>query len=55
MTADLPYVAVGSGTEALAKIDQIRPSLVLLDLVMPPPDGYQVLRILRSRPETRDG
>ncbi len=54
VTADLPYVAVGSGTEALAKIDQIRPALVLLDLVMPPPDGYQVLRILRSRPETRD-
>ena len=54
VTADLPYVAVGSGTEALQKIDQIRPSLVLLDLVMPPPDGYQVLRILRSRPETRD-
>jgi PAS domain S-box-containing protein len=54
VTADLPYVAVGSGTEALQKIDQIRPALVLLDLVMPPPDGYQVLRILRSRPETRD-
>ena len=54
VTADLPYVAVGSGTEALQKIDQIRPSMVLLDLVMPPPDGYQVLRILRSRPETRD-
>jgi len=51
VTADLPYIAVGSGTEALQKIDQIRPALVLLDLVMPPPDGYQVLRILRSRPE----
>ncbi len=53
-TADLPYVAVSSGTEALQKVDQVRPSLVLLDLVMPPPDGYQVLRILRSRPETQD-
>ena len=52
--ADLPYVAVSSGAEALSKIDQVRPSLVLLDLVMPAPDGYQVLRILRSRPETHD-
>jgi PAS domain S-box-containing protein len=52
--AELPYVAVGSGTEALAQIEKTRPSLVLLDLVMPPPDGYQVLRILRARPETRD-
>jgi PAS domain S-box-containing protein len=53
-SAGLPYVAVGSGTEALAAIDKIQPSLVLLDLVMPAPDGYQVLRILRARQETRD-
>lgn len=53
-SAELPFVAVASGTEALAQIAQVRPSLVLLDLVMPPPDGYQVLRLLRSHPETRD-
>lgn len=53
-SVDLPYVAVASGTEALAQAAQVKPSLVLLDLVMPPPDGYQVLRILRSQPETRD-
>ena len=52
--ADLPHVAVGSGAEALEQIDKVHPSLVLLDLVMPPPDGYQILRILRARPETRD-
>ena len=52
--ADLPHVAVGSGTEALAQIEKVNPSLVLLDLVMPPPDGYQILRILRARAETRD-
>ncbi len=53
-SAELPHVAVGSGTEALAQIDKLHPSLVLLDLVMPPPDGYQILRILRAREETRD-
>ena len=52
--ADLPHVAVGSGSEALAQIEKVNPSLILLDLVMPPPDGYQILRILRARPETRD-
>jgi len=52
--AELPHVAVGSGTEALEQIEKVQPSLVLLDLVMPPPDGYQILRILRARPETRD-
>jgi PAS domain S-box-containing protein len=52
--ADLPHVAVASGSEALEMIEKVHPSIVLLDLVMPPPDGYQVLRILRSRAETRD-
>jgi PAS domain S-box-containing protein len=53
-SADLPHVAVASGMEALAQIHNVQPSLVLLDLMMPPPDGYQVLRILRTRPETKD-
>jgi PAS domain S-box-containing protein len=52
--ADLPHIAVASGVEALAQLDKVQPSLVLLDLVMPPPDGYQVLRLLRARKETRD-
>ena len=52
--AELPHVAVASGSEALEMIEKVHPSIVLLDLVMPPPDGYQVLRILRSRAETRD-
>lgn len=53
-SASLEHVAVGSGAEALAQIDKIHPSIVLLDLVMPSPDGYQILRILRARPETKD-
>jgi PAS domain S-box-containing protein len=53
-SAELPHVAVASGTEALEQIEKVQPSLVLLDLVMPPPDGYQILRILRARAETRD-
>jgi len=52
--ANLAHVAVGSGAEALAQIEKIHPSIVLLDLVMPPPDGYQILRIIRARAETRD-
>lgn len=52
--AELDHVAVGSGAEALAQIERVEPSIVLLDLMMPQPDGYQILRILRSRPETRD-
>jgi PAS domain S-box-containing protein len=52
--ADLPHVAVASGSEALEQIETLSPSIVLLDLVMPAPDGYQVLRTLRTRASTRD-
>lgn len=52
--AGLAHVTATSGAEALAMIEKEHPSIVLLDLVMPPPDGYQILRILRARAETRD-
>ncbi len=52
--AQLDHIAVASGAEALAQLEHVSPSIVLLDLVMPQPDGYQVLRILRARPETKD-
>jgi CheY-like chemotaxis protein len=40
------------GAEALAKIAKKRPDLIVLDLHMPPPDGMEVLRRLRSAKET---
>ena len=43
-----------SGDEALAWLASNTPSLVLLDLILPPPDGYAVLRALRSEPRTAD-
>ncbi|MGH7438502.1 MAG: response regulator, partial [Polyangiaceae bacterium] len=50
--ADMPHVAVASGAEALEQARRVTPSVVLLDLMMPPPDGYAVLRELRAQPET---
>lgn len=35
------------GAEALAEIERDPPSVVLLDLMMPPPDGFEVLHQLR--------
>jgi CheY-like chemotaxis protein len=40
------------GAEALAMIDHDLPDLVVLDLMMPQPDGTEVLRRLRSSPRT---
>lgn len=43
-----------NGKEALDLIAKQKPSLVLLDLMMPEIDGYEVLRRLRENPETKD-
>lgn len=43
-----------SGTEALTWLSQKTPRLVLLDLVMPAPDGYAVLRQLQLDPRTEE-
>ena len=37
------------GEEALALFDKLKPTLVMLDLMMPIMDGWEVLRELRSR------
>ena len=41
---------VASGPEALARIGDLRPALVVLDLAMPGTDGMGVLRALRAQP-----
>ncbi len=46
--------AVSSGQEAIAWLGRNLPRLILLDLLMPPPDGYTVLRTLRASSETRE-
>ncbi len=41
------------GREALRAMEQERPDLVLLDLMMPEMDGFAVLQAMRERPSTR--
>ncbi|MEO7330823.1 MAG: PAS domain S-box protein, partial [Minicystis sp.] len=53
-TASIATVVVSSGADALTWLAQKTPSLVLLDLVMPPPDGFAVLRSLRDDLRTAD-
>ena len=49
---DFDVIPVMSGEKALAIISQENISLVLLDIVMPEMDGYEVCRILKSNPNT---
>jgi len=43
-----------SGGEALARVTEIRPDLILLDVMMPDMDGFEVTRRLKEKPETRN-
>jgi len=45
--------SASNGEEALKKIDSIHPDLILLDIVMPKMDGYQVCKKIKSNPDTR--
>ncbi len=42
----------GSGAEALERAPDVRPDLILLDVMMPGMDGVDTLRALRDLPET---
>ena len=45
--------AVSGGAEALARIEQETPSSILLDLMMPDPDGFEVIFRIRDNPALR--
>jgi DNA-binding response OmpR family regulator len=44
----------GTGADALLKVKEQRPHLIMLDIMLPDMDGYSVCQQLRSRPETSD-
>jgi CheY-like chemotaxis protein len=41
----------GDGEEGLMRADQLRPDLIITDVMMPKLDGWSLVRALRSRPE----
>lgn len=47
-------VTAADGVDALEKVEQHRPDLILLDIMMPRMSGFQVCRKLKSEPRTRD-
>ena len=46
------FMAQG-GQQALDQISQVRPDLILLDVMMPEMDGFEACRILKSDEQTR--
>jgi len=47
-------VTASDGKEALTKVAEENPDLVVLDVMMPYMDGFEVLQNLRRNPSTRD-
>lgn len=45
-------VEAADGTEGIAKTEALHPQIILLDLMMPGIDGYEVCRQLKKNPET---
>lgn len=45
-----PITVAYNGDEALVAFEQVRPSLVLLDVMMPGRDGWEVCRLMKQHP-----
>ena len=52
--SDYDIISAGEGQEALDKVHSEAPDLVLLDIMMPIMDGFEVLSRLKANPETRE-
>ncbi len=52
--ADTQYnvVSLSSGDELLEKLSELKPELVICDIIMPGRDGYDVCQQIKSNPET---
>jgi CheY-like chemotaxis protein len=47
---DFDVVTVGNGRLALEKVQEIRPDIVLCDIIMPEKDGYEVCEFIKKNP-----
>jgi len=50
----LDVTVASDGVEALEQIEDLRPDLVVLDIVMPRMNGYEVCRQIKSNPKTQN-
>lgn len=53
---DLEYetVSAANGKEALKRVEESNPDMILLDIMMPEMDGFEVLKLLKSDPKNGD-
>lgn len=52
--ADYRVAFAGDGMQALSDVRRLRPAAVVLDVILPVLDGWEVLRELKAHPDTSD-
>lgn len=50
---DYEVIATNNGTRAIEKLEQVRPDIILSDIIMPEKNGYEVCEFVKSHPEYR--
>src|SRR4051812_33017526 len=50
---DYEVIAVNNGAKAVAKLSEVRPDIILSDIIMPEKNGYEVCEYVKSHPEYR--
>lgn len=50
---DYEVIAVNNGTKAIQRLAEVKPDIVLSDIIMPEKNGYEVCEYVKSHPEFR--
>src|SRR6187397_2647483 len=50
---DYEVTAVNNGAKAIAKLSEMRPDIILSDIIMPEKNGYEVCEFVKSHPDFR--
>ncbi len=51
---DYEVTAVNNGSKAIQKLTEMRPDIILSDIIMPEKNGYEVCEFVKSHPEYRN-
>ncbi|HEV7922384.1 MAG TPA: response regulator [Thermoanaerobaculia bacterium] len=51
---DYEVVAVNNGAKAIQRLSEMRPDIILSDIIMPEKNGYEVCEYVKSHPELRN-
>src|SRR5512140_2056489 len=51
---DYEVIATNNGAKAIQKLAEVRPDIILSDIIMPEKNGYEVCEFVKSHPDYRD-